>query len=307
MENPLVSIIIPVFNRSSVISQTLEAVFRQSYQNFECILIDDGSNDGSIELITEYVINDDRFKLFHRPGNRIKGANSCRNIGIENMKGEFVKFLDSDDIISFDLIEKQVSCLINSRNRFSICTSQFAYFKNTIDPNARLRFEKLSRNYNSGYELLEDFGNFNLYYPPHVYLVCSDLIRKSGSWNESLLINQDGEFFTRILLNTQKVVYSSQGIAYYRYGAGLKNTGTINSIIKQHHSILSWILIETHIALSQGEFNSNYVKNAKKVLLNKIEDNELLRKYSYFLLGDKKFFLFFTNILSSINRFFKLG
>ena len=307
MENPLVSIIIPVFNRSSVIYQTLESVFRQSYENFECIVIDDGSNDGSIEIITKYEVNDSRFKLFHRPDNRIKGANSCRNIGIENMKGEYVKFLDSDDIISFDLIEQQVNCLTNHKNRYAVCTSQFAYFKNTIDPKAKFRFEKLSRDYNSGYKLLEDFGNFNLYYPPHVYLVCSDLIRKSGSWNESLLINQDGEFFTRILLNTQKVVHSSQGVAYYRYGANLENTGTINSLVKQHHSILSWILIETHIALSCGEHNSNYVKNAKEVLLNKIKDKELLRKYSYFLLGEKKFFLFFTNILSSINRFFKLG
>ena len=60
-------------------------------------------------------------------------------------------------------------------------------------------------------------------------------------------------------------------------------------------------------ALTQSKYNSNYVKNAKEVLLNKIKDKELLRKYSYFLLGDKKFSLFFTNILSSLNKFFKLG
>ena len=304
---PLVSIVIPVYNRAEVIEETLKSVLLQSYKNLECLIVDDGSNDESISIIKEYEKRDNRIKLFHRPDNRIKGANSCRNIGIENMNGEYVKFLDSDDIISFDLIEQQVNCLTNHKNRFAVCTSQFTYFKNAIDGNAKLRFEKLSRDYNSGYELLEDFGKFNLYYPPHIYLVGRDLISKSGLWNESLLINQDGEFFTRILLNTEKVVHSSKGIAYYRYGAGLENTGTINSSIKQHHLILSWILIETHIALSCGDYNSNYTKNAKKVLINKIKDKELLIKYSRFLHGDKKVSIFFTNILLSLKTIFKLG
>ena len=80
---PLVSIIIPTFNRAHLIGETLDSILAQTYTHWECLITDDGSTDNSIEIIQEYVTKDTRFKLFTRPANRPKGANACRNIGLE--------------------------------------------------------------------------------------------------------------------------------------------------------------------------------------------------------------------------------
>ena len=82
MLNPLVTIIIPVYNRVNLIEETLISIAKQSYNNFECIIIDDRSTDDSIKIINNYIKNDHRFKLYKNPDNKIKGANSCRNYDI---------------------------------------------------------------------------------------------------------------------------------------------------------------------------------------------------------------------------------
>ena len=85
--NELVSIIIPVYNRASLLPETLDSIVAQSYKNFECILVDDGSTDNSIEIANIYTSKDKRFKVFSRPSNIKKGANACRNIGFFKSSG----------------------------------------------------------------------------------------------------------------------------------------------------------------------------------------------------------------------------
>ena len=97
MNNPLVSIIIPTFNRAHLIGETLDSVLAQIYENWECIIVDDGSTDNSSEIIGNFVKKDSRFQYYHRPQNRRKGANACRNYGVEKSKSEYLIFLDSDD------------------------------------------------------------------------------------------------------------------------------------------------------------------------------------------------------------------
>jgi glycosyltransferase involved in cell wall biosynthesis len=105
---PLVSVIIPFFNRSTLLPYTIESVIRQTYQNLEIILVDDGSNDNSLDLAFKYSGSDPRIRVFIRPGYLPKGANTCRNFGLEMAKGIFVKWLDSDDIVAEDCVAKQL-------------------------------------------------------------------------------------------------------------------------------------------------------------------------------------------------------
>ena len=99
MTKGLVSIIIPTFNRADIIHETLDSIKLQTYEKWECIIVDDGSNDNSIMVINEFVKTDNRFKFYDRPINKLKGANSCRNYGFEKSKGEFINWFDSDDIM----------------------------------------------------------------------------------------------------------------------------------------------------------------------------------------------------------------
>ena len=94
-KNPLISIIIPVFNREKLIIRTLESVKNQTYTNWECLIVDDGSTDNTLNVIDSFTSRDKRFQIIshHHVGN----ANILRNIGINKAKGEYIAMLDSDD------------------------------------------------------------------------------------------------------------------------------------------------------------------------------------------------------------------
>ncbi len=108
MTNNLVSIIIPTYNRAHLIGETLDSVLAQTYTNWECIVVDDGSTDTTDRVVEQYVKKDRRFQYHHRPIERQKGANACRNFGVKLSKGEYVIFLDSDDLLANKCLEKRV-------------------------------------------------------------------------------------------------------------------------------------------------------------------------------------------------------
>ena len=104
----LITIIIPTFNRINLISETLDSVLNQTYQNWECIIIDDGSDDGTQEIIKKYLLKDHRFNFIQRY-REPKGASCCRNIGIDKAQGEYIIFLDSDDLLKNDCLENRIN------------------------------------------------------------------------------------------------------------------------------------------------------------------------------------------------------
>lgn len=99
MSNPLISIIIPTYNRAYLIGKTLDSILAQTYYNWECMIIDDGSVDDTKLILQKYLDSDVRFQYYSRPENKIKGPSSCRNYGVKKSIGEYVIFLDSDDIL----------------------------------------------------------------------------------------------------------------------------------------------------------------------------------------------------------------
>ena len=104
----LVSIIIPTYNRGHLILDTLKSVQNQLHSNFECLVVDDHSNDNTDEIVKQFCVNDSRFRYFKRPSNRLKGANACRNFGLENSKGDFINWLDSDDLLTRNHIQEHL-------------------------------------------------------------------------------------------------------------------------------------------------------------------------------------------------------
>lgn len=113
--NALVSIIIPTYNRSHLLGETLESIIAQTYSHWECLVVDDGSQDYTQELIDLYRIKDERIKYFSRPNNYLKGANASRNYGIEKSRGEFLYFFDSDDLLEDVIIEKALNLFFESK------------------------------------------------------------------------------------------------------------------------------------------------------------------------------------------------
>lgn len=125
----MISIIIPSYNRAGFISETLDSVLSQTYQNWECIIVDDGSTDDIERVIKKYTEPDTRFSFYKRPSSMLKGANSCRNFGFQKAKGKYVKFLDSDDLLTPDCLAKQVAVL-EGNAALEVCLSYGRYFNN---------------------------------------------------------------------------------------------------------------------------------------------------------------------------------
>lgn len=120
MNQPLISIIIPTFNRASIMTTAIDSVINQTYKNWECIIVDDGSQDNTISVIENYSKKDIRIKCYQR--DRLpKGAPTCRNIGLSNAKGDYVIFLDSDDYFLSFCLEQRVNEIIKrSDNDFLV-------------------------------------------------------------------------------------------------------------------------------------------------------------------------------------------
>lgn len=127
MKNKLVSFVIPTYNRAGVISETLDSIKNQSYENWECIVVDDGSTDDTQTIVQQYIDNDQRFTYVSRPQNRKKGGNAARNYGFEVSQGEFVNFVDSDDLIHKDKLKLQLNVLDANKN-CQVCLSEAEIF-----------------------------------------------------------------------------------------------------------------------------------------------------------------------------------
>lgn len=105
---PLVSIVIPTFNSSVYLKATLDSVLSQTYTNWECILVDDGSVDLTEAISVNYHEKDNRFRRYKRPVDLPKGPSSARNYGVTKANGDYLIFLDADDLLATSCLENRV-------------------------------------------------------------------------------------------------------------------------------------------------------------------------------------------------------
>lgn len=97
---PFISLIIPAYNRALVIQETLQSILDQTYTNWECLVVDDGSSDTTAAVVNAFAKADNRIQYLQRPTHKPKGANACRNYGFEKSKGTHINWLDSDDLLA---------------------------------------------------------------------------------------------------------------------------------------------------------------------------------------------------------------
>lgn len=128
MNNPLVSVIVPIYNVEVYLRRCLDSVLRQTYRNIEIVLVDDGSPDRCPEICDEYAKNDNRIKVIHQKNG---GLAHARNVGIANSKGEYISFIDSDDFVS----EKYVEILYYGieKNNADVSIASFQRFEKDSD------------------------------------------------------------------------------------------------------------------------------------------------------------------------------
>ena len=99
---PQVSIIMATYNRAHLIEETLDSILNQSFINWECLIIDDGSTDNTTEVLRPYLLKDLRLRYSERTKDHKKGLSGCRNQGLELAKGDYIIFFDDDDMVHPD-------------------------------------------------------------------------------------------------------------------------------------------------------------------------------------------------------------
>jgi len=205
----MVSIIIPAYNYATLISMTLDSVLAQTYPAFECIIVDNGSTDNTLEVVTPY-LSDSRFKYIRQEN---KGVSGARITGLKVAEGEYVLFLDADDLIEKDKLKTAVEVL-DANLDIAIAYSDMRYFK-TGDPGTLFRNYQCNKNYDapwmsylsgSGAEVAAVFvkGN-NMVISSPVFR--RNVISEIGLPDPSLNYNEDWDFWLRMVLAGKKIKY----------------------------------------------------------------------------------------------------
>ncbi len=132
-ENPLVSVVIPVYNAGKYLDETIQSVRNQTYPNWELVLVDDGSSDNSASLAKKYATEyPGRIRYFEHPGRQNRGSSATRNVGIKHAKGELIAFLDADDLFAAEYLADQVQTWLTTKASM-ICQATL-YWHSWDDP-----------------------------------------------------------------------------------------------------------------------------------------------------------------------------
>ena len=202
-----VSIVVPVYNVALYLVECIESIINQTYKNIEVILVNDGSTDNSKEICENYAKKDDRIIFITKQNN---GAASARNYGLNIVTGKYIGFVDSDDILELNYIERLVTTLKNNNVDIAVC-SYYNLYKNTIKEQV-YEYQLVSF---SDEEYLERFlkdWTCGLIWNK---LFKADVI-KNNRFEEGHKI--DDEFFTyRCVMNSKKVVLFNEPLYYYRW------------------------------------------------------------------------------------------
>jgi glycosyltransferase involved in cell wall biosynthesis len=207
---PLVSILIPCHNAAPWIGGAIDSAIGQSWPEVEVIVVDDGSIDGSLEAAKRHA--DDRVRVISQEN---RGASAARNRAFCEARGEFIQFLDADDLLSPEKIARQLARLREAVPG-SVASCAWGRFKD--DP-TRAEFvdEAVFRDFEPiDYLVLCGEGPHMMH--PSAWLTPRAVADRAGPWDESLSLNDDGEYFCRVLLSSAGVAYAAGARSYYRSG-----------------------------------------------------------------------------------------
>lgn len=229
MSEPLVSILLPCFNAERWLEAALDSALAQTWNNKEIIVVDDGSTDRSIAILKTY---EQRRVVVVEQAN--SGASVARNYALRLAQGDFIQFLDADDLLDSTKIETQIRRL-QAEGSEHLAAGAWVRFRS--DP-GELEFhpDPIWRDLDPvEWLIISWLGGGNM--PVHSWLTPRSVIEKAGPWDDTRCPNDDGEFFTRVVLNSRRVLFCNEARSYYRSGingslSGQKSSGMLAATLR---------------------------------------------------------------------------
>lgn len=256
MKEELISVIIPIYNCQEYLRECINSIINQTYQNLEILLINDGSTDNTLSICKEYENLDSRISIVNKKNT---GVSDTRNMGVEKASGKYILFVDADDYLKNNMIEKLYKSIIE--NKVDVVRCKCCTVKN----NNVIRRESLYNLANK--KILKEkmnniIGNFITNENSIACYVCTMLIKRDRYvlFNTNLTFMEDTEFFMRLLFNINSIYFLDEELYYYRYNE--------NSASKSYNRCFDNIygLIDS----------TNIIK--KFLFENKIIDNKFFKK-----------------------------
>lgn len=203
--NPTISIIIPVYNTEKYLRRCLDSIMEQTYKDFECILVDDGSTDRSGKICDEYATKDCKFKAFHKENG---GVSSARNFGLDYATGKYIAFCDADDSTRSNWLAVFIDNIKNTD--LVICSYINQYSDNTM----RLTtYDIDTRNPGQGWAILEMNGDAG--YPWNKFFKASIIKGKDIRFNTDYKFCEDEEFVSHYLIYAKKIQFTKEETYIY--------------------------------------------------------------------------------------------
>ena len=265
MGNELISIVVPIYNVENYLRQCLDSIQNQTYQNFECLLINDGSPDNSADICREYVSKDARFRYFEKENG---GVSSARNLGIECSGGAYITFIDADDWVDSDYLEVLYNELIDENADISVST----YKRFHMGDNCWY-LHSFQRGYEkrvfTNQELIDEFIALDTFDYSYRF-VCGKLVRKylldKIAFNCMTTLGEDMEFWLKLYLISNKVVFVNRDSYIYRIDNVDRHFGLekIRSDIQQRLNFIAFLAV-------RGIDVSEYVNNCLSSIQYQVE------------------------------------
>lgn len=219
--DPLVSILIPAYNAEKWLKQSLDSALSQSWQKKEVIVVDDGSRDATFAIAKGY--QGKNVKVVRQDN---AGACAARNSALELAQGDYLQWLDSDDILHPEKIAAQMARIKKEGNDRHLYSSAFGIFFYRCS-RARFAPHSLWHDLTPLQWFLNKFNNDDSMFPA-VWLVSRRLTEQAGRWNERLTLDDDGEYFGRVIAAAEAVPFVPEAKSYYRQVNSNSISKTIN-------------------------------------------------------------------------------
>lgn len=285
-EDFLISIVIPIYNAEKYLEECLNSIKNQTYKNFEVIMVNDGSKDESETICKRFLEYDARFRYFTKENG---GVSSARNLGLDNVKGDFITFIDSDDWIA----ENHLELLINSikKTNSDIVVSCYKEFDNNIDTYYTIVYTKQEKNLLNFEKMNRD--DFLTIFPKLMSLnVCfnnavAKLFRKelvnNLRFDTSIKYGEDLDFYFSLYLNVESISYVDELTYVYRIHGDSTTSNFNQEYAKQELSIFKKMFKKIQeIGLPTIHYFNKFQK-LLKARVNYIKNKVLLNEHLDFL------------------------
>lgn len=271
--NPLVSVIIPVYKVENYLSKCVESVLSQNFDGWEAILVDDGSPDNCPALCDDYAKKDNRIKVIHKPNG---GLSDARNAGIATANGKYILFLDSDDYLYSSTVLAEISNSLKNANFPEICYLPNEYWSS--NPNS------VSNKYKGETIPLENFlkrviKNYYLHTAGQQFVLRLDYLKENGLRFEKGILHEDELWFAQILMNARNIHICP--CVFYFY-VDNRNGSIINSV-KQKNIRDKFYIANKIVALSKNlpqKLQKLFITRAAQIVSGIIQSKKSLELIS---------------------------